>query len=83
MALSVRITGRKNYAAQERRSLLAEDHAEGLFPPAGVTRGRDWPQEQLIRWKHSWGIRASVVIPALDEEETVPSKILSWDFRKT
>jgi len=54
-----------------------------LVSPANVTRGRDWPQEQLIRWKPSWGIRASVVIPALDEEETVPSKILSWDFRKT
>lgn len=49
-----------------------EDHAEAWFRRR-ASHWRDWPPEQLLRWKHSQGIRISVVIPARDEEATAGS----------
>jgi glucosyl-3-phosphoglycerate synthase len=46
------------------------DHAKAWFRRR-TSHWRDWPLEQLMRWKHSEDIRISVVIPARNEEETV------------
>jgi glucosyl-3-phosphoglycerate synthase len=47
-----------------------EDEAESWFRRR-TSHWRDWPLEQLLRWKASSGTRVSVVIPARDEEATV------------
>jgi glucosyl-3-phosphoglycerate synthase len=47
-----------------------EDQAESWFRRR-TSHWRDWPLEQLLRWKASSGVRVSVVIPARDEEATV------------
>lgn len=47
-----------------------EDQAETWFRRR-TSHWRDWPREQLTRWKDSQGARVSVVIPARDEEATV------------
>jgi hypothetical protein len=50
--------------------LIVEDPAEAWFRRR-TSHWRDWPPEQLLRCKHSQGIRTSVVIPARNEEATV------------
>jgi glucosyl-3-phosphoglycerate synthase len=47
-----------------------ENQAETWFRRR-TSHWRDWPREQLMRWKESQGARVSVVIPARDEEATV------------
>ena len=47
-----------------------ENQAESWFRRR-TSHWRDWPLEQLLRWKASSGVRVSVVIPARDEETTV------------
>jgi glucosyl-3-phosphoglycerate synthase len=50
--------------------LVVENCAEAWFRRR-TSNWRDWPLEQLLRWKHSQGIRTSVVIPARNEQATV------------
>jgi glucosyl-3-phosphoglycerate synthase len=50
--------------------LVVEDRADAWFRQR-TSHWRDWPLEQLMRWKHSQGIRTSVVIPARNEQATV------------
>ena len=47
-----------------------QDQAESWFRRR-TSHWRDWPPEQLLRWKDSQGTRVSVVIPARNEEATV------------
>lgn len=47
-----------------------EDSAGAWFR-GQTSHWRDWPPDQLMSWKHSAGIRISVVIPARDEQATV------------
>jgi glucosyl-3-phosphoglycerate synthase len=47
-----------------------EDSAGAWFR-AQTSHWRDWPLDRLISWRHSAGIRISVVIPARDEQATV------------